>query len=119
MIQALDHIQLALPAGSEDALRHFYCDFLGMTEIPKPATLVGRGGFWAKAGTLQVHFGVDPDFHPAAKAHPAFIVSDLYALAKTLEKAEAHVTWDHTLHDVERFFTQDPVGNRIECMAQR
>ena len=119
MIQKLDHIQLAFPAGSEDALREFYCASLGMTEVAKPEPLQGRGGFWATAGSLQVHFGVDPNFHPATKAHPALIVSDLNALAKTLVKSGANITWDHALPGVERFFTQDPVGNRIECMTQR
>jgi extradiol dioxygenase family protein len=118
MIRSLDHIQLALPAGAEDALRAFYCDLLGMTEIPKPTPLQGRGGFWATAGTLQVHFGVDPDFHPATKAHPAFTISDLEMLASRLNQAGHKITWDQALPDVKRFFTHDPVGNRIECIAQ-
>lgn len=117
MIQALDHIQLALPAGAEDQLRAFYCDLLGMTETPKPAPLAGRGGFWAVAGTLHVHFGVDPNFHPATKAHPAFIISDLTALADKLQQHGYDTIWDHALPNVKRFFTCDPVGNRIELIG--
>ncbi|WP_320237249.1 glyoxalase [Cognatiyoonia sp. IB215182] len=118
MITALDHIQLALPAGSEDDLRAFYCDYLGMVEMPKPAPLAGRGGFWARAGQLEVHFGVDPDFHPARKAHPAFIVANLDDLARDLTDAGYAITWDMALPDVKRCFTHDPVGNRIELIAQ-
>ncbi|WP_245834229.1 VOC family protein [Yoonia maricola] len=111
-------MQLALPAGAEDQMRAFYCGLLGMVEIPKPSTLKGRGGFWARVVALECHFGVDPDFRPATKAHPAFIVSDLTALAKRLEDAGYDVVWDTALPDVPRFFTSDPVGNRIELIAK-
>lgn len=117
MIAGLDHIQLALPAGAEDTLRAFYCDILGMTEVPKPQALQGRGGFWATAGDLAVHFGVDPDFKAATKAHPAFRVSDLDGLAARLADAGYTVNWDTALIGVRRFFTADPVGNRIELIA--
>ena len=119
MIIALDHIQLALPAGAEKSMRHFYCELLAMREVSKPAPLQERGGFWAQAGHLQVHFGVDPMFHPATKAHPAFVVNDLSALAATLKTAGFDVFWDTNLPHVERFFTNDPVGNRIELIAQK
>ena len=119
MIIGLDHIQLALPAGTEDQMRAFYCDLLGMVEVPKPAPLQGRGGFWARTDTLECHFGVDPDFHPATKAHPAFRVSDLDALAQRLSAAGFDVNWDTALAEVKRFFTSDPVGNRIELMTKK
>ena len=46
MITALDHVQLAAPPGTEDLLRAYYADVLGMTEIPKPPALAARGGCW-------------------------------------------------------------------------
>ncbi len=116
MIIALDHIQLAIPKGAEDIARPFYA-LLGMTEIPKPAPLQGRGGFWMQAGAVQVHFGVDPNFAPATKAHPAFVIDDLDTLAQRLGDAGYRVTWDTALADVRRFFSTDPVGNRIELIA--
>ena len=117
MITALDHIQLAMPAGAEEVMRAFYCDLLGMTEVPKPAPLQGRGGFWAEVGKLQVHFGVDPAFVPAGKAHPAFLIDDLDALVQRLAAADLFVTWDTNLPGVKRCFVSDPVGNRIELIA--
>ena len=117
MLKSLDHIQLALPAGAEDQLRDFYCGLLGMVEIPKPAPLQGRGGFWATVGALQVHFGVDPVFVPATKAHPAFVVDDLDALAVKLAKAGHSFAWDTALPEIKRGFVTDPVGNRIELIA--
>ncbi|WP_108815732.1 VOC family protein [Loktanella sp. Alg231-35] len=118
MITGIDHLQLALPAGKENAMRAFYCDVLGLQEVPKPHELQSRGGFWARAGTLAVHFGIDPDFHPATKAHPGFLDRDLTGLAAKLEQTGHMVTWDTTLPDVARLFTADPVGNRIELIAE-
>lgn len=117
MIFKLDHIQLALPAGSEALMRGFYCDILGLAEIPKPAPLQERGGFWASLGSLEIHFGVDPHFVPATKAHPAFVTDDLNQLAENLRVAGYPVRWDRSLQGVKRLFTDDPVGNRIELIA--
>ncbi len=115
MITGFDHLQLALPAGKEDAMRAFYCGLLGLQEIAKPPELQSRGGFWARAGQLEVHFGIDPVFHPATKAHPGFRVADL---ADRLARAGHMIQWDKTLPDVLRFFTADPVGNRLELIAE-
>ena len=71
MLLGLDHVQLAMPAGEEEAARRFYVGLLGLTEVPKPAEQRRRGGCWFEAGTVRVHLGVDPDFRPARKAHPA------------------------------------------------
>ena len=38
-IIGIDHIQLAMPAGGEDAARRFYGGVLGLEEMPKPAAL--------------------------------------------------------------------------------
>jgi len=50
----LDHVQIAAPPGCEDAARSFYGGLLGMTELPKPSALTGRGGVWFAAGALAV-----------------------------------------------------------------
>lgn len=118
LIVGLDHIQLALPAGTEDKMQAFYCDILGMIAQPKPAPLQGRGGFWASTGTVDVHFGVDPDFHPATKAHPAFIVRDSEGVFTALTAHGHTPAWDTALPKVKRFFVMDPVGNRIEIIEQ-
>ena len=116
MIKSLDHLQLAIPSGSEDVLRPFYVA-LGFSEVAKPAALHGRGGFWMQAGDVQLHFGVDPIFAPATKAHPAFVVSDLDGLVARLVGVDISVTWDTKLAGVKRCFVSDPVGNRIELIA--
>jgi catechol 2,3-dioxygenase-like lactoylglutathione lyase family enzyme len=115
-IVALDHVQLAMPAGQEDEARAFYRDLLGLSERAKPANLAARGGCWFEAGDVRLHFGVDPQFKPAGKAHPGLLVDDLAALRKTLETAGCRVVEDEPLEGYERFYTYDPFGNRIELM---
>jgi proline iminopeptidase len=113
----IDHIQLAMPAGREDEARRFYADVLGLHEVPKPSGLARRGGCWfANAdGRVNVHLGVDPDFRPARKAHPALAVGGLDALRQRLAHAGAEVIADDAI-DVRRFYTADPFGNRIELV---
>jgi inosine triphosphate pyrophosphatase len=84
-ILAIDHTQLAMPAGEEDAAQAFYQDILGIPRIPKPDHLANRGGCWFEDGSLKVHLGVDPSFCPSRKAHVAFQVSGLRALVARLE----------------------------------
>src|SRR5215510_7728656 len=76
-ILSIDHVQIAMPLGEEDEAREFYVNILGFIEIPKPAELAKRGGAWFQSENVQLHLGVEQDFRPARKAHPAFIVDDL------------------------------------------
>ncbi len=114
MLTRLDHVLLAIPPASEDRCRRFYVGLLGMTEQTKPPNLAKRGGLWLRSGSVELHLGVEKDFRAARKAHPAFRVSDLDALAERMAKAGHDVTWDNEVEDVRRFFAFDPVGNRIE-----
>ena len=74
MIARIDHVQVAAPAGGEDAARAFYGDLLGLAELPKPERLRARGGVWFAVGEQQLHVGIEEPFAPARKAHPALAV---------------------------------------------
>lgn len=111
----IDHVQLAMPAGGEDAARAFFADLLGMAEVPKPDTLSPEG-CWFAAGAVRIHIGSDPDFRPAGRAHPALCVQALDDLGARLEIAGYSPEWDDRLPGVRRFFACDPFGNRIEFM---
>ena len=113
----IDHVQLAIPEGGENEARRFYCDMLGMTEVPKPTNL-SPSGCWFESGSVSVHIGVDTDFTPAKKAHPALLVDDLADLRKRLEAAGIETQDDKQVSGYDRFFTQDPFGNRIEIMQR-
>ncbi len=64
-IEAIDHVQWAMPAGAEDRARSFFCNVLGMAEAAKPAGLAGRSGVWFAVGNVQLYLGVEADFRPA------------------------------------------------------
>jgi methyltransferase (TIGR00027 family) len=113
----LDHVQVACPPGGEDAARVFYGDLLGLVEVAKPAPLDDRGGVWFRTDDDRaLHVGVDEAFEPARKAHPALAVEDPAALAERAAAAGYEVSWDEALPDTERFFVDDPFGNRVEVL---
>jgi catechol 2,3-dioxygenase-like lactoylglutathione lyase family enzyme len=113
---AIDHVQLAMPPGMEDSARAFYCGVLGMTELSKPAELVKRGGCWFSSGGVQIHLGVEQDFRPAKKAHPALRCRDYDTLLARLRQAGIGVVPDDNDPGVTRCYIHDPFGNRIELV---
>ena len=115
-IVALNHVQLAMPAGGEDAARRFYAGLLDIPEIEKPPHLAKRGGCWFERGLLKVHLGVEQDFRPARKAHPAFTVTGLGVLTQRLSEAGYEVLEDKPLDGYNRRYVADPFDNRIELM---
>ena len=119
LIVRIDHIQIAAPKGSESAAREFYGSILGLAEIEKPASLVGRGGCWFQCGDQQLHIGVESAFQPAKKAHPAFTVANLDKLRESLITHAVKITDDNSLPGTRRFFAEDPWGNRLEFIAQK
>ncbi len=110
-------MQVAAPPGCEAAARRFYGELIGLPEVAKPAPLAARGGVWFAAGAQQLHVGVERDFAPARKAHPALLADDLDAIAARLAGAGVPVTWDDDLPGVRRFYAEDPWGNRVELLA--
>jgi catechol 2,3-dioxygenase-like lactoylglutathione lyase family enzyme len=106
-VTGIDHVQVAAPPGCESEARRFYGELLGMEEIEKPPELRSRGGVWFKCGRQQFHIGVQHDFTPSSKAHPALTVTHLDETARKL-----HATWDGP-----RCYAEDPWGNRLELIA--
>lgn len=118
-VLGIDHVQLAMPAGRENDAREFYGRLLGIPEVPKPSHLVHRGGVWFEAGHLKVHLGVEHEFRPARKAHPALLVADLDALVAQLRDAGISVAEDDPLDGRRRVYVHDPFGNRLELIEPR
>ena len=116
-ILSIDHVQIAMPAGQEESARAFYVTLLGFTEIAKPPELAKRGGAWFQSGDVQLHLGVESEFRPACKAHPAFIVDDLDGLITKAQKAGYEIDASQPpLDGYKRAHIFDPFGNRIELM---
>jgi catechol 2,3-dioxygenase-like lactoylglutathione lyase family enzyme len=116
MVTGFNHIQIAAPLNSETAARRFYGELLGLPEIPKPPELAKRGGVWFSCGDQQLHVGIESDFHPARKAHPAFSVVELDVLRERIEGAGFATESDDKLPGYRRFYTFDPFGNRLEFL---
>ncbi|MBA3289735.1 MAG: glyoxalase [Acidimicrobiia bacterium] len=116
MIERIDHVQLAMPPGQEDVARWFYGELLGIPETPKPGHLIGRGGCWFERGDVKVHLGVEREFRPARRAHPAFLVHDLPSVIDRLAAAGIELVDDEPLAGYQRVYTYDPFGNRLELM---
>jgi catechol 2,3-dioxygenase-like lactoylglutathione lyase family enzyme len=113
-LTSIDHVQIAAPPGCEPQAREFFGRLLGLEEIEKPQALRSRGGCWFKVGDRQLHIGVEPDFRPAQKAHPAFAVADVDLLFSILTSTGIRCIWDDAPIGVRRFYANDPWGNRLE-----
>lgn len=88
-------------------------------EFAKPAGLVKRGGLWAGSGSALLHLGVEAEFRPARKAHPAFIVDDLDDLVARVKSAGFETDASQPpLDGFKRAHVFDPFGNRIELMQR-
>ena len=119
LILRVQHAQITIPKGAEDEARRFYCDFLGLNEVQKPASLRGRGGFWLEIGAFQVHVGTEDGFdRTKTKAHIAYEVEDLEGWREKLSENGVRILEGVKIPDYERFEFRDPFGNRVEFLEK-
>lgn len=112
----IQHVQVAIPIASEQRARAFYSGILGFREIAKPAEMAERKSLWFVSGKVNLHLGVEIDFHPAKRAHPAFIVEGLDTILAACERDGISVRSDTSFQGFRRFHVFDPFGNRLELM---
>jgi diguanylate cyclase (GGDEF)-like protein/PAS domain S-box-containing protein len=107
-----------MPGGeeAERAAERFYVGVLGLERVPKPPALAVRGGCWFEGPSVRLHLGVDADFRPATKAHPAITVDDLDVACQRIVAAGGEVRSADGLPGVARIHTDDPFGNRVELI---
>jgi catechol 2,3-dioxygenase-like lactoylglutathione lyase family enzyme len=117
-ILSLDHVQVAIPVGGEDRAREFYSGILGFLEIQKPAAMAGRNSIWFTAGPVNLHLGIEPEFHPAKRAHPALVVEGLDEILVSCERAGLRTKPDTSFNGFRRVHVLDPFGNRLELMER-
>ena len=117
-VLSLDHVQVAIPAGGEEAARSFYIGILGFTEQRKPSAMAGRNSIWLAAGPVNLHLGIeaDSDFHAARRAHPALTVDNLDEIVAACARAGLPTREDTPVNNFRRTHVFDPFGNRIELM---
>lgn len=125
---ALHHVQVSCPRGGEDEARRFWGEGMGLSEVPKPVELAGRGGCWFRAldaaggaPTAEIHVGVEDPFTPARKAHPALVTSaaQFDALRNRLQAGgfEVDDTERTSFTGYLRFHCADAHGNRVEVLT--
>jgi len=114
--ESIDHVQLSAPYGSEETARNFYKDLLGFQEIEKPEQLKKNGGVWFRAGNVDIHIGLESNFKPMKKAHPAIRVKDIEKMKVFLDKYDITYLEDDKLPGANRFYLMDPFCNRLEFL---
>jgi len=119
LILRVQHAQITIPTNAESEARKFYCDFLGLKEMPKPDSLAGRGGFWLEVGTFQIHVGTEDGFdRTKTKAHIAYEVENLDAWREKLESSGVKIIEGVPIPNYSRFEFRDPFGNRVEFLEK-
>lgn len=117
-INSLDHVQIAIPADGEARAREFYSGILGFSEVEKPSSMAGRNSLWFAAGLVSLHLGLEPEFHPAKRAHPAFVVEGLDEILTSCARAGLPARPDTSFNGFRRVHVFDPFGNRLELMER-
>ena len=118
-IETIDHVQILAPRGSEEQIRAFYGELLGLAEVEKPPELRPRGGVWYRGGDgpVLLHIGVEDNPPDGGRRHFAFKVDDVAATRAYLEANGVRTGEAPTVRGMPRFNGFDPFGNQIEFMS--
>jgi catechol 2,3-dioxygenase-like lactoylglutathione lyase family enzyme len=112
----LHHVPLAIPPGEAGRCDEFCVTLLGFRELEKPPLQAARGGRWYQRDEVALHLGVEEDFRPAKKAHPALVIENFNEILAKLTGAALEVRFDETIPGRRHCYVDDPVGNRLELI---
>ena len=115
-VDKIEHV--AVTVADVRRARAFYEGVLGLREVPRPESFDFPGA-WYRLGNLDLHVIGRDQTDPPSRRHFALWVQDIRATADALKNAGCPVLWEHKykIRDIDRFFTEDPDGNRIEVMG--
>jgi len=85
-------------------------------EFAPPACSSASSRIWRSIRARSIATGCGGSIRPSRKAHPALLVDDLDGLRQRLSDAGYSTVSDEPLEGFDRFYTEDPFGNRIECL---
>ena len=115
IVERIEHV--AVTVSDIDRAKHFYGVILGLTEVPRPESFDFPGA-WYRNGPADLHLVSRTVIDGDSRRHVAFFVSDLKLAARVLEANGFPVLWERMkIPKLDRFFTADPDGNRIEMMG--
>lgn len=113
-LTTLAHVNVTCRLEDLSAVRTFYAEVLGLAAIERPEG-AGDEGAWFCIGQAELHISVEADLdNSRSRRHVAYEAPDLDALRARLLAARHDVTGSREIAGIERFFTRDPAGNRIE-----
>jgi catechol 2,3-dioxygenase-like lactoylglutathione lyase family enzyme len=118
MILGFNHAMITVPDGSAEKVRQFYGELLGLTELPVPPAMQGRGLIWFKVGDRQLHVGIEDGINRNTRAHLAYEVDDIAKLRAQLTFEDLELIEQPKIEGYDRFHTHDPFGNRLEFMGR-
>jgi len=114
-VEAIDHVTVNITDVTR--ARHFYGGVLGLEEIPRPASFDFPGA-WYRTGAGVIHLVGRSAADAESSRHFALRVGDIQEAARHLAAAGCEVRWDkRKIPGIDRFFTRDPDGNRIELQG--
>jgi len=113
-VKKLDHV--ALDVVDVEKAASFYGDLLGLQEIARPESF-DFPGKWYDIGNSVLHI-IGPRKPSIGAHHIAFWVDDVHDCATVIREAGFDVKWEtYKILGIDRFFTADPEGNRIEIQG--
>jgi predicted enzyme related to lactoylglutathione lyase len=77
-----------------------------------------RKSLWFVAGAVNLHLGIELDFTPSKRAHPAFVVDGLDEILAACDRAGITTKPDTSFNNFRRVHVFDPFGNRLELMER-
>lgn len=116
VVERYDHV--AIYVTDLDRAARFYGGALGLRQTPRPESF-DFPGLWYALGDGTLHLLVEQQQQPQHPRHFCLWVSDVRAAAVHLEALSLPVAWStkHKIVGVDRFFTRDPDGNRLEIQG--
>src|SRR6185437_11068751 len=114
--ERIDHV--AIDITDVEKARAFYGGLLGLKEIPRPTSFT-FGGAWYQIGPEVLHLVSRAERLAPAPHHFCLWVSNVHAAAEVVKAAGCEVVWDtkFKIPGIDRFFTRDPDGNRVELQG--
>ncbi len=116
MLLGLDHMQITAPLNSETEVRHFFCDILECKEVNKPESMAHFDSLWFDIGTSIMHVGLDENFFPEKRGHPAFNVKSLDKLIQQFKRFHVEYELDDKMPGAKRLYTYYFFGHRMEFL---
>lgn len=113
----LQHASMVIPPGTQDAVRAFYGELLGLEEKQPPQTLAHLHLVWFAAGEgeMELHFVPAPNPPDGTdRRHICLVVNDLEDYRHRLTQAGVTITSAEPIPSRPRFFCRDPFGNLLE-----